>query len=437
MNHVEELRSLLSGIAAAVDKRDQDGIAAAYHPDSRHRHGDVELTGADFAKWAVEYLRECISSRHEVSDHRFTVDGTKARGTSKFVATELWPGKDSSLRELRTYRGSYSDEYVLENGKWRVLSRQVDITSQRTENTNRGDILTEETRSLWLDLTNLGFEQRFYDVGGVRTRTLEAGSGRVSTVLLHGSGGHAETWVRNLGALAEYSRVIALDMIGHGFTDAPTTLEYTTAEVVAHVVDFIRVAKLGPVNVIGESFGGRVGAWLAMDHPELVRSLVLNTTGGLPVEGDHHQQDVGELLKRSTAAITDPTRANVEARVRWLFADQDAVTDELVRLRQVIYQRPEVQVALTRLFSRLFDRDDLARYVLTPDRIRRISAPTLVVWSDSNPLHGFDDAQRHLKHIPDVRFELISGAGHWPHYERPEEFNRIVTEFFVEAKATL
>jgi len=62
--------------------------------------------------------------------------------------------------------------------------------------------------------------ERYYDAAGIRTRCFEKGEGK-PVILLHGSGGHAETWVRNLIPLSAKFRVLAIDYLGHGYTDKP------------------------------------------------------------------------------------------------------------------------------------------------------------------------------------------------------------------------
>ena len=58
--------------------------------------------------------------------------------------------------------------------------------------------------------------------GGVRTRYLRAGDpGKPVLMLLHGSGGHAEAYVRNLAAHAEHFWTWSIDMLGHGYTEKP------------------------------------------------------------------------------------------------------------------------------------------------------------------------------------------------------------------------
>ena len=290
--------------------------------------------------------------------------------------------------------------------------------------------------SVWLDLLGCGFEQRFYDVAGIRTRSLEAGTGP-AIVFLHGGGGHAETWVRNLPAHAPYRRCYAIDMLGHGFTDAPPGPRYVTSEILEHVVRFLDCAGIDRADFCGESFGGRVAAWMAILHPDRVARLVLNTSGGLPVQVTRQRADVADLLRRTTAALDDPSDDVVRSRVAWLFADPAKVPEEFVKIRQAIYSRPGIRESLRAVFSHVFDPDDARHYVLSPDRVARIAAPTLVIWTDHNPIHSYEDARAHLSHIPDVRFHLIKDAAHWPQYEQPAEYNQVQLSFLRATDAEL
>lgn len=79
-----------------------------------------------------------------------------------------------------------------------------------------------EFESVWSDLQGVAFSQGYLDVNGVRTRYLHAGDqDKPVLVLLHGSGGHAEAYVRNLEAHAEHFSTWSIDMLGHGYTDKP------------------------------------------------------------------------------------------------------------------------------------------------------------------------------------------------------------------------
>ncbi len=83
-------------------------------------------------------------------------------------------------------------------------------------------------------------------------------------------------------------------------------------------------------HISGESLGGWVAARAAVDHPERIDRLVLNTAGG--------SQADPEVMKRiitlSMAAAEDPTWETVQARIKWLMADKSRDYDDIVASRQ-------------------------------------------------------------------------------------------------------
>src|SRR5215467_10674627 len=91
---------------------------------------------------------------------------------------------------------------------------------------------------LWPDLAQGEFSLGYVDVRGVRTRCLSAGKkAGVPLIFLHGSGGHLEAYQRNILPHAAHMRVLAIDMLGHGFTDKPD-YDYEIDHYVDHLSDF-------------------------------------------------------------------------------------------------------------------------------------------------------------------------------------------------------
>src|SRR5437016_1250051 len=137
---------------------------------------------------------------------------------------------------------------------------------------------------LWTDLAQGEFSLQYIDVNGIRTRCLSAGTeNNPPLILLHGSGGHLETYQRNILPHAEHLRVFAIDMLGHGFTDKPDH-DYEIDHYVDHVIAFADTLQLGKLLLSGESLGGWVAARLAIRYPARVKKLVLNTAGGLTAD---------------------------------------------------------------------------------------------------------------------------------------------------------
>jgi 2-hydroxy-6-oxonona-2,4-dienedioate hydrolase len=97
----------------------------------------------------------------------------------------------------------------------------------------------KKANSIWADLQGVAFDQGYVDVDGIRTRYLHAGQkGSPALVLLHGTGGHAEAYVRNLDAHVKHFDVYAVDMLGHGYTDKPD-YDYEVPLYVKHVAGFL------------------------------------------------------------------------------------------------------------------------------------------------------------------------------------------------------
>ena len=131
-----------------------------------------------------------------------------------------------------------------------------------------GVVGTAEFESVWSDLQGVAFSQGYLDAGGVRTRYLHAGdSGKPVLVFLHGSGGHAEAYVRNLEAHAEHFSTWSIDMLGHGYTDKPGhPLE--VGHYVEHLMAVLDAIGAERACLSGESLGGWVAARAAIDHPD-------------------------------------------------------------------------------------------------------------------------------------------------------------------------
>ncbi|TQS43684.1 alpha/beta fold hydrolase [Cryptosporangium phraense] len=269
--------------------------------------------------------------------------------------------------------------------------------------------------SIWEDLGTVPHALSYVNVGGVRTRVLQAGSGP-DLVLLHGTGGHLEAYARNVGGLAESFRVTAYDMVGHGWSSLPDH-PYTIDVLSAHLVGLMDALGIARAHLSGESLGGWVAAWTAAHSPARVDRLVLNTPGNIA-----NKPEVMERLTASTlAAVTDPSDETVRRRVEWLFHDKSLVTDELVRLRQAVYTRPGYLEAVRNVLV-LQNPETRARFSWDPSWVGRVSAPTLLLWTDHDPTGGLDEAKMLLGWLPNAELTVISGAGHWPQWEKPAEF---------------
>jgi pimeloyl-ACP methyl ester carboxylesterase len=122
-----------------------------------------------------------------------------------------------------------------------------------------------------------GVEHRFVQAGDLRMHVAEAGArDRPAALLLHGWPEHWWMWRRVIPRLAERYHVIAPDLRGQGWTDAPPS-GYRKEELAADVVRLLDALGIDDAYVAGHDWGGYVGFMLALLHPERVRRyLALN-----------------------------------------------------------------------------------------------------------------------------------------------------------------
>jgi len=241
--------------------------------------------------------------------------------------------------------------------------------------------LTERPRSIWTEL--LGAQVRFRGQR-FRTRTIETGAGAPATlVLLHGLGGHAEAYSRNLRRLGERQHTLAIDLLWHGLSEKPPAVERLVPAFARQYLDLLDDLGLQRASIEGESLGGWAAMWIALHHPGRLDKLILNTAAGVRWNRDAVAIDDAagaiELRDRSLAAVIDPSPETIRKRLEWLMVSPDRVTDELVDLRRAFYSDPATNAALRRVFHERFtDKRDM----IEESALGSIAAKTLVLRSD-------------------------------------------------------
>jgi pimeloyl-ACP methyl ester carboxylesterase len=285
----------------------------------------------------------------------------------------------------------------------------------------------------------LGSQSRIVEGRHWKHHVIEAGEGP-PLFLYHGVGGHAETYARTLPALAKHFHVYAAEALFHahsskeGFGQGPGDVLDVMADGVIDLADALGHAKF---HFEGESMGGAIGAKLAFRYPERIDRLVVN--GFVPVQTDKTfkvNPSRGDLMALSRAAVEDPTYDNIRTRLEWLVAVPDRIDDEMVAIRQRLYQDPEINAAMRQVFgmnggdgkslvesSRIYLESDFDGFTVG-DR-------TLVLWGEANPRRGYDYAE-YLADLIGAQFYGMDDCGHWPQWERPDEYAAVLTQFFLE-----
>lgn len=276
----------------------------------------------------------------------------------------------------------------------------------------------------------LGCETRFYQTGSYRTRVIERGEG-TPLFLMHGGGGHAETYSRNLARLSRVCRPMAMDFIWHGLSSAPPFQEGNwLAQFTDQVIELLDHLGVEKAHFEGESLGGWICFDLALRYPERIDKLILNTPWGMTFDSgavEEREADLDALRTTSVNALQNPSKALIRTRLEWLMP-RGGITDELIDIRYALWSRDPTRSALIEYYERLF-HPSCDALLFGEAAIAKVGVQTLVLWTDSNPIHGVDAAERLHTLIQGSSMHVIRDAGHWPQWEHPLEHDEAVTKF--------
>jgi pimeloyl-ACP methyl ester carboxylesterase len=267
---------------------------------------------------------------------------------------------------------------------------------------------------------------KFVDVRGMQVHVRDEGPREDAQpiVLLHGTSASLHTWDGWVAALAKTRRVIRFDLPGFGLTGpyAGAWLQedggrYTArnyAKFVVATLDALGVAQ--PVVLGGNSLGGQI-AWETADYlrnqgqTSRVAKLVLVDAAGYAFEPK--SVPLGFRLARveALAPLLENTlpRGLVETSVRNVYGDPSKITPELVDRYYELTLREGNRRALG-----LRMRERLAQ---SPERIAKITQPTLIIWGGQDRLIPPENAQRFAQDIAGSKLVMFSKLGHVPHEE--------------------
>jgi pimeloyl-ACP methyl ester carboxylesterase len=268
---------------------------------------------------------------------------------------------------------------------------------------------------------------------GLQMRFWRTGSGP-ALVLVHGLLGYSFSWRGVIPLLAAQSEVFAPDMPGAGFSECRAGLDFRLSGAARRLLAFLDVAGIDSCDLVGSSYGGSTAVILAGLLSSRIRSLVL-------VSPANPWSKIGRkrlaMLKNPLIASLFPTSARAsrplhKCFVRRMWGDPELVTKETLDgyIRPLI--RPGVFEHAVKIVQTW--HDDMREFESTLPRI--VGIPTLLVWGSKDRVVELRSAEIMAQRLPSARIAIMKGAGHLPYEENPEEFSRIVREFFTNVRST-
>lgn len=259
---------------------------------------------------------------------------------------------------------------------------------------------------------------------GVRFTVRELGNGN-PLILLHGFTGSSQSWWPVLDRFADGHRLIAIDLIGHGQSEAPPNPErYEFERALADLAEIAGQLEAVPATWLGYSMGGRLALGVALRYPALVSRLIVESAS--PGIDDATERAARRQADAALASRID--REGIEAFVEaWealpLWSSQHNVAHSaLLRQREIrLANRP---LGLANSLRGMGQGSQPSLW----NGLARLEAPTLLIAGElDNKFAGI--ASRMAARLPNTTLAIVPGAGHAVHLERPDDYVATVDTF--------
>ena len=254
-----------------------------------------------------------------------------------------------------------------------------------------------------------------YFVNNTRLNVLETGIGSLTLVFLHYFGGSALEWQTVMSQLSDKYRCMAVDLRGHGDSDAPAT-GYSVETMADDVVDLLDVLDVHDFVLIGHSLSSKVAFALASRQPIGLQSLLLLSPSPPKTEpiSDEDRKDMLETHGQRSAA--EKTFAKITIRPVSEKVKEQIIADNL-RTSEVAWKA----------WLTLGSKEDISA------RMSDINVPvSILVGAEDKALAPGVQSTMTLPYLKNATFEMIDNAGHLLPWETP---NDVVA--FIQKKLVL
>lgn len=261
-------------------------------------------------------------------------------------------------------------------------------------------------------------------VAGLKTNVLRGGKGE-PVILLHGLGASSYSWRYAAPELAKHYEVFAPDLPGFGRTDKPWDFDYSIHGLHAWIISFMDHLGLKTARFAGNSMGGVLSLWTAMEAPGRVERMALLGTPAYvenrpkmlwplswPVIGSLYEWALGDVTLRYIANST--------------FVDKSKVDERMVAEYGLALKTASGRRAVAQFVRRAIPPDHRERI----QRYRDVKHSTLVLVGLHDKMVGSAGAERLVKEMPNATLCILDACGHAPQEDAPERVNARLLEFF-------
>jgi len=280
---------------------------------------------------------------------------------------------------------------------------------------------------------------QYITINGIKTHYVDQGNpANQPIVFIHGAFSSTAAWDDVLNFLQADYRLIALDLISHGYTDRVIDRPITIELIADHVHGFLDALNLPSVPIVGNSLGCMIACYYAFLHPDRVQKLVL-LDGGLGVT-PIPVKDIKGAPKMAAMTITkyvgDALFPLIGKKmiVDWYnrcVVNKAIITPERIEKNQAPLRQKHSIKALNLLLRALFKFGDPGVYAKLgiAEYLSAMQSPVLIAWGDSDRILPRWIGQEMIDRLPNGQMEVLEHCGHLPQEELPERTAKLIHHF--------
>ncbi len=246
--------------------------------------------------------------------------------------------------------------------------------------------------------------------GGHDIVYLDRGSGE-PMVLVHGFGGDKDNFTLLARHIPDRYRPVVLDLPGFGESSRHPGDSYDIRNQAARLREFVDAVGLARFHLAGNSMGGHLSARFAIEHPERVLSLMLINAAGVT---SPHPSEFAVALKSGRNPLLVSTVQDFDRVLALTFVKPPNIPGFL---KHYFAER----AVTTRAFNDKIFGDLIQHPDPLEGELSRLSAPTLVLWGDTDRIIDVSAANVFASGIHGANLEILKDCGHAPMIERPDE----------------
>lgn len=276
-----------------------------------------------------------------------------------------------------------------------------------------------------LERGRAGLTEHHVTIDGLDIAYTDGGDGPV-ILMVHGFNADKDHWTRAAAGLTDAYRVVALDLPGFGESTRDDAISHDPVRQAARLKAFHDALGLSAVHLVGNSMGGEISGIYATRYPEDVTSLALINAAGV---ASPTPSALSGMVAEGQNPLIASSAEEYDALLDFVFVEKPWVPGVVID-----------HLAAIAIDNRAFTAGVWADLRAHPSgleaQLATITAPTLVLWGDTDRVLDVSMASVFDAGIPDSAVIIMSETGHLPMIERPAEFTQHLRNFLAQRAQT-